>query len=320
MHPLSNSTLFRCSPRRVPGAAFAAPGSFSLWRRKGHRPAARHERSGRLWRYAAAVTALILTIGQTSALAHDMWIEPTTFAPAAGKVVGVRLRVGQDLLGDPVPRDPALIDQFVAVDAAARKPIVGQDGADPAGLLRAESAGLIVLGYRSRPVPITLAAAKFNQYLEEEGLETIAATRAARRQTESPAREIFVRCAKSLVWNGLTSQPQGDRTLGFTLELVAEKNPYAMSPGQEIPFRLTYEGRPIANVLVVAINRRNPSEKLKARSDADGRVRFRLTNDGMWLIKAVHMVEAPAGSNAEWASFWASLTFELKPAALSASR
>jgi hypothetical protein len=36
----------------------------------------------------------------------------------------------------------------------------------------------------------------------------------------------------------------------------------------------------------------------------------------MWLIKAVHMVEAPAGANAEWASYWASLTFELKdPAA-----
>ena len=31
---------------------------------------------------------------------------------------------------------------------------------------------------------------------------------------------------------------------------------------------------------------------------------------GVWMIKAVHMVPAPAGSNVEWASFWASLTFE----------
>jgi hypothetical protein len=30
----------------------------------------------------------------------------------------------------------------------------------------------------------------------------------------------------------------------------------------------------------------------------------------MWLIKAVHMVPAPAGTNAEFMSFWASLTFE----------
>jgi uncharacterized GH25 family protein len=77
---------------------------------------------------------------------------------------------------------------------------------------------------------------------------------------------------------------------------------------------LTYEKRPLAGALVVAMNRLNPSEKLAARSDAEGRVHFRLRRDGMWLVKAVHMVPAPAGSNAEWASFWASLTFELRTA------
>jgi hypothetical protein len=36
----------------------------------------------------------------------------------------------------------------------------------------------------------------------------------------------------------------------------------------------------------------------------------------MWLIKAVHMVPAPAGARADWASFWASLTFDMRhPAA-----
>ena len=43
------------------------------------------------------------------------------------------------------------------------------------------------------------------------------------------------------------------------------------------------------------MNRLNPSEKLSARTDEDGRVRFKLRPGGMWLIKAVHMVPAPAG-------------------------
>jgi hypothetical protein len=30
----------------------------------------------------------------------------------------------------------------------------------------------------------------------------------------------------------------------------------------------------------------------------------------MWMIKAVHMVPAPAGTGADWESVWASLTFE----------
>ena len=79
--------------------------------------------------------------------------------------------------------------------------------------------------------------------------------------------------------------------------------------------RLIYENRPLAGALVVAMNRLNPAEKLSARTDKDGRVRFKLRPGGMWLIKAVHMVPAPAGAHAEWASFWASLTFEMRNAA-----
>ena len=34
-------------------------------------------------------------------LAHDLWIEPTSFSPRAGEIVGVRLRVGMNLVGQP---------------------------------------------------------------------------------------------------------------------------------------------------------------------------------------------------------------------------
>ena len=64
-------------------------------------------------------------------LAHDLWIEPTSFSPRPGQVVGVQLRVGMNLAGDPVPRVPALVNQFVAARAAERKPVLGRDGGDP---------------------------------------------------------------------------------------------------------------------------------------------------------------------------------------------
>ena len=264
-------------------------------------------------RLAIVVAATILS--GASLAAHDMWIEPMTFSPEAGEIVGVRLRVGQDLLGDPMARDPALIDQFVVEDAEGRKPVVGRSGADPAGFVRAATPGVLIIGYQSNPSPLVQTPEKFNQYLKEEGLDAVAALRASRGQTGA-AREIFSRCAKSLVLSGSADETQGDRRLGFTLELVAERNPYTMNAGQDLPVRLTYQNRPLAGALVVAINRANPAQKLSARSGKDGRVRFRLPRGGMWLIKAVHMIEAPAGANADWASYWASLTFELnEPAA-----
>jgi len=258
------------------------------------------------------MVVVALTVAGARPLAHDMWMEPTTFLPETGQIVGVKLRVGQDLLGDPIPRDSSLINQFVFEDAGGRKPLVGRDGADPAGYLRVASPGLVVIGYHSNPSRVELTAEKFNQYLKEEGLEAVAAVRARRNETNAPVRELFTRCAKSLVLSGSpVDAASGDRVLGFPLELVAGRNPYVIHAGQDLPVRLTYENRPLAGALVVAMNRRDASQKASARTDAEGRAKLPLGRAGMWMVKAVHMVPAPAGSNADWASYWASLTFEL---------
>jgi hypothetical protein len=277
-----------------------------------------------LYRLRILVVA-VAALSSVRLFAHDMWIEPATFSAASGQIVGVKLRVGQDLLGDPIPRTTALINQFIVEDAAGRKPVIGREGSDPAGLIRTSMPGLLVIGYRSNASTVDLAADKFNQYLKEEGLEEVAATRARRNETGVGVRELFTRCAKSLVLTRspvlptageqhAASQPQGDRALGFPLELVAERNPYVLLAGQDLPVRLTFEDRPLAGALVVAINRLNPSDKVSARTDQEGRVRLRLKDKGVWLVKAVHMVPAPAGTRADWASYWASLTFELNTA------
>jgi uncharacterized GH25 family protein len=253
-----------------------------------------------------------IALSHAPLFAHDLWIEPTTFSPEPGQIVGVQLRIGQNLLGDPLPRDPALVNQFVVEDAAGRQPVYGRDGADPAGLLRVAIPGLLVIGYHSHPSAVELVADKFNQYLKEEGLDAVAALRAQRNETGASAHELFSRCAKSLLLSGAPSEAQSDRLLGFPLELVAERNPYALRTEADLPVRLMFENRPLTGVLVVAMNQRAPAEKQAARTDLAGRVRFRLRPGGMWLVKAVHMVPAPAGATAQWESYWASLTFELQ--------
>lgn len=263
----------------------------------------------RIRRAAGAVTLAAALAAGAAVHAHDMWIEPTAFTPADGALVGVRLKVGVDFLGDAIPRDPALIEQFVVVDAAGTRPVIGRDGDDPAGLLRLTRPGLAIVGYRSTPTPMTLTPDKFNQYLEEEGLDAVAAARRAAGHSTAPAREVFARCAKSLLLTGPPSAAQTDRALGLTLELVAGKNPYMMAPGDTLPVQLLYEKQPLAGALVVALNRRDPSAKVAARTDASGRVSLTLPQGGVWLVKAVHMVPSTDTAVADWASFWASLTF-----------
>lgn len=130
--------------------------------------------------------------------------------------VGRRAAAGRaGLAWRSLPRDASLVNQFVFEDATGRKPVVGRDGVDPAGFLRSDLPGLLVIGYHSHPSAVELSAEKFNRYLREEGLETIAALRARRHETEASARELFSRCAKSLVLSGSPNAAQGDRPLSF---------------------------------------------------------------------------------------------------------
>jgi uncharacterized GH25 family protein len=102
-----------------------------------------------------------------------------------------------------------------------------------------------------------------------------------------------------------------DRVLGFTLELVAERNPYRLEPGAELPVRLLYYGRPLASAWVTARHATDPDRTIRARTDEAGRVVFNLPHGGTWLIRALHVIPAAPGLENDWESLWASLTFEL---------
>jgi len=266
------------------------------------------------------IVALALLVS-AGVQAHDFWIDPSSFRPAPGQRVLVRLRVGQKFKGDPMPRDPKLLRRFSLFSgtpgsgtSGGETPVPGVAGAEPAGFATVTSPGLNLITYASGRSSVELDGAKFEAYLADEGLETIKAQRARKGQTAAPAKEVFSRYAKSYLAVGGAGGPGYDRVLGLTLELVPEKDPTALADGAELPVRLLYLGKPLPGVLVAAFTRDRPDARVTARTDAAGRARLRLDHPGagpgVWLVKAVHMIPAPADAGADWESFWASLTFE----------
>jgi uncharacterized GH25 family protein len=144
----------------------------------------------------------------------------------------------------------------------------------------------------------------------------VLAQRASNGQLGAPGREVYSRCAKSLVIvdaAAVAGQPV-DRELGFELELVAESTVSGLQVGQRLPIRLLYQRRPLAQALVVARRAAAPAEKIELRSDAEGRVWLPLADAGAWMLKSVHMRPAAKDSGAEWDSLWASLSFSVSAA------
>lgn len=241
--------------------------------------------------------------------AHDFWIELSNPRPALSGLISIRLRVGMQFKGDPVPRLQALCKRFALLDANGEHPLPGMEGMDPAGYLRTTLPGLATVVYDSAPSEIELDGPKFEAYLKEEGLESISALRANRGETGKPAKDAFVRCAKALVDVGGQGTSGFDREAGLPLELIARKNPCALGAGGALPVSLLFEGKPLADARVVALNQADPSLKVMGRTDRHGRVTLILPRGGNWLVKAVHMIPAPPALHADWQSFWASLTF-----------
>ncbi|HET8796288.1 MAG TPA: DUF4198 domain-containing protein [Thermoanaerobaculia bacterium] len=226
---------------------------------------------------------LLCTLFALSARAHDFWIEPSSYRPAEGERVQLTLRVGEDLKGDPVPRMAHRIESFVLRDVDGERAIVGIENVSPAGVFTAGKAPAVI-GYRSNFAEVELPRAKFEAYLREEGLENRIVVR-----DDGIQRERYARFAKSL--SGATGATE---PFGWRFELV---------PLDATRFRALYEQKPLAGTLVVALSR--DGKRLRARTDADGVVRFDLT-PGEWLVKTVHMV--PATGNVQWESLWASVT------------
>ncbi|NOT01158.1 MAG: DUF4198 domain-containing protein [Phycisphaerales bacterium] len=265
-------------------------------------------------------TRLVLTMTiamswfAAAARGHDFWIEPAKFRTAVGEGVEIGLRVGMDFAGEVVIRKAEKIKRFFVVSPTGEVDIPGEEGRAVAGVVTPDQPGLHIVGYQGTRSRIELDATKFEEYLREEGMDHIIELRRQRGQSQHPAREVYSRCAKALI---TADQPgEGvDRALGFTLELIPKRNPYFLRPGDVLETQLLFRDKPLDGILIVAINRDAPDVRTSARSNADGRVSLPLAKPGVWMIKCVYMVDAPPDADAEWESFWASLTFELPPTA-----
>lgn len=256
-----------------------------------------------------AAGAVLLALALAGPLpAHDFWLVPATFHPLPGATVAVGLRVGQRFVGDPVPRTSPAIARFFVRQAGRDESVDGIDGVDPAGWLRADGRETAVVAYESRGTEITLPAAKFEDYLRQEGLERVIALRRRRGESAAPGRERFFRCAKTLL-AGRRASVASTRPVGLRYEIVPATDP--TRGGRILRGQVLYEGEPVPGARVAALLWKAPGVRLVQRSDRQGGFAFTLPRSGVWLVNSVHMVRAGWFSSVDWESLWASLTFEV---------
>ena len=270
------------------------------------------QHGGQCTRTGWAAIGLWLLVTAFGAQAHDFWIEAGSYHPAVGDKVPLRLLVGTDFNGDSTLFNPEQFERYVALGPDGEQRVSGNLGDDPAGTIKVTAPGLYTVGYFSKKFDVSFDSfSKFKEYLELEGLERHLTLAQFRAGSGGKINEIYSRCAKALIAAPRAETETAPRRIGCPLELINETNPYKQS---DLTLRLLYLDKPVEGGLVVAFNKADPLVKLKARTDRDGRVTFKLPRAGVWLVTSVHMIAAARFVRADWESFWASLTFDLPTA------
>ena len=179
---------------------------------------------------------------------------------------------------------------------------------------RSAKDGIWVVGFRSKQRSIEVDAVKFEAYIREEGLDDVVKARGDAKATDKPGREVYSRCAKTLLKVGNGGKDGHDVVLGLRLEIVPETNPYLVTAGDPLTFRVLFDKTSLAKGLVTARCRTEPTHTVSARTDDAGRVTLKLDRAGEWLVKCTHMMKAPEETGMDWESVWASVTFDLDAA------
>lgn len=257
-----------------------------------------------------------LLAGVTSVLAaHDLFLTLAAyFVPVNADVRVVVLNGTFSTSENSIDR-PRIVDLSLVTPGGRRRldtTQVSADGPRTAIRIHTESAGTYLAGMSLKPSEISLSGKQFNDYLKEEGLESVLAARRTAGELARPAKERYAKHVKIVFQAGPARSGGWSTVLGYPVEIVPLENPYELRPGDTLRVRLLAQGAALpAGQEVLAGGRtgrgmRRPVQHLF--TGADGTAAVVLGPEGTWYVKFIRMTRATE-PGLDYVSQWATLTF-----------
>jgi len=261
---------------------------------------------------ASILIILTVSLAVRSLYAHDYWLEADRGKMKVGDKATIRLMFGENFAGG---TEKPLQEKRTAtfrVYGPSRK--FGNllppksAGGKPAALIEMVQEGSVLVTMERTAALIRFGRPKFLEYAAQEG-EIIG------EQELPPAKkdvqETYARYLKTILNVGDSAGKSATRRTGLRYEIVPKANPY--QPGlTTLPCKLYFDGKAASGQKVTAIHRENGRlTGTTVLTDSKGNCAFPLAQTGSWLIRSVNLMPGSevAGPQANYQSYWASLTF-----------
>jgi len=252
-------------------------------------------------------------------IAHEFWLFPTTFFAKIGQSVALSINVGEDYAGERWGGGSRRVQRLRLVTPTLEKnlttSVLQSDSAVQLKSFVGQEIGTHMIIIETNNSFIELEPKKFEEYLKEDGLDNALLYRKEKGETKKNGRELYRRCAKTLVQVEKGNNSKITRNTGMTLEIIPMQNPYLLPKGSAFTCQFLYEGKPLTNALVRCWRRVNDKTELEfKRSGTAGKATFNLSKKGNadYMVSMVNMVQLKNNPQADWQSTWGSLTFGMR--------
>ncbi len=258
--------------------------------------------------------------------AHEFWLQPQNFSYKLGDTANIKFNVGENFTGENWKGNRSKIERLLhytpngkAIDIAAT---LSSNAGDSLQL------PLVIMGthmvtYNSKNAFISLEAAKFNTYLQEDGLSTALAYRKANKEDTMIGKEYYQRSVKTIVQCGnKPTDANCTQQTNLPLDIVPTINPYqpqllgigSTSINHQRTYTVYFKTKPLPQVLVRYWCKQRDGKLVTKQklTNKKGKVSF-MQEEGETMISCVHMKRYTSNTTANWQSYWGSVTFNNKP-------
>jgi len=259
----------------------------------------------------------MLVIAVLSVSAHEYWFEPDSFFLDRGQKTALHLYVGEALIKDEErvfqSSKTVSIQLFGPTGVHDLRSLANEDSS-PIMNFASDKSGTYLFSLERNWSYITLEAAKFEDYLREDGMEYVIADRRKRGESQKDGHERYARFIKTLLQIGDSHTALIKERVNTRLEIVPLDNPYTKKIGQTMAVQIWFKGRPLAGSTIFADSRDGDKvETQKLTTDKDGKAIVKLNRKGIWLVRLVTMQRCEKNcEGADWESFWGALSFGVK--------
>jgi len=256
------------------------------------------------------ISFLLLSMAYTASAQDDILL-PENFYVHKGEKINVHLvNVNQFSKVDELSFDPAKIQKFtLGWGKKAADLVPALKATDTATSIKFDKDGLNTLTMTMKPVLDDIERDDFIKILEDEGLTDFAEK--AKNGSKDSFRERYTRYLKTLIKvQDKTAANDFEKNQGQDFEITLKDNPYKGSYGDDIIASVMFRDKPAVNATVLFYIKSADGNVFvqKLNADKQGLIYFKLTREGIYLLRSAHM-EVSKDKSADYEAWLATYTF-----------